>query len=327
VTPSDESVRRSTIVDVAAHAGVSRQTVTRAMHDMPGISADTRERVLRAAEELNYRPSRFGRGLVSQGPPTLGLLVNDLGNAFFPEIAAAVIRESTVRDWNVVISETDSARDPDAVAGELARRADALLGYSLPEAADHALPARMPMVRLDLPLGSAPGAGVRFDDGPALADLASHLADAGARSAAVLDSRTGPISARAQRIRTALARAGIGATVVAASADGTAAQVEEALADGADTLMAWNDVHALEVLKVLRSRGARVPEDVRVAGIDGLALGTLVSPELTTIGVNLQHVAREAMELVDDLYAGRIAPGEERAVRTVPYRLIVRGSA
>ena len=61
--------RAATIHDVAAAAGVSRQTVTRAMNAMPGINVDTRERVLAAARELSYRPSRFGRGLVR---PTTG---------------------------------------------------------------------------------------------------------------------------------------------------------------------------------------------------------------------------------------------------------------
>src|SRR5699024_7828145 len=84
--------RRATIIDVAQRAGVSRQTVSRAMNDLPGISAGTREKVLAAAQELNYRPSRFGRGLVEQGPVTLGLVVEDLSNAYFAELGAAVVR-------------------------------------------------------------------------------------------------------------------------------------------------------------------------------------------------------------------------------------------
>ena len=75
--------RRATIIDVAARAGVSRQTVSRALNDMPGISGETRERVLAAAKELNYRPSRFGRGLVEQGPTTLGLVVGRLSNTYY----------------------------------------------------------------------------------------------------------------------------------------------------------------------------------------------------------------------------------------------------
>ena len=83
--------RRTTIIDVAERAGVSRQTVSRAMNGMPGISTATRTTVLEAAKELNYRPSRFGRGLVEQGPTTLGLVVSDLSNSYFAELGAAVL--------------------------------------------------------------------------------------------------------------------------------------------------------------------------------------------------------------------------------------------
>ena len=63
---------------------MSRQTVTRAMNAMTGISADTRERVLAAARELRYRPSRFGRGLVKADHRMLGLVLDDLTNPFYP---------------------------------------------------------------------------------------------------------------------------------------------------------------------------------------------------------------------------------------------------
>ena len=75
---------RATIIDVAAAAGVSRQTVTRAMNGMSGISAATKDRVLQAAAALDYRPSRFGRGLVTGGDHQLGLVVNDLRNPYAP---------------------------------------------------------------------------------------------------------------------------------------------------------------------------------------------------------------------------------------------------
>ncbi|MCG7307965.1 LacI family DNA-binding transcriptional regulator [Brachybacterium sp. ACRRE] len=324
-TDRTTGARRATIVDVATRAGVSRQTVTRAMNDMPGISPDTRERVLAAAEELNYRPSRFGRGLVSQGPPTLGLLVNELTNTFFPEIAAAVIRESARRGWNVVVAETENGAEAEAIATELVRRADALLGYSLPADADEIVPARMPLVRLDLQ--EADGAGVRFAEEDAMSELAAHLKRSGAARVAVLDSAQDGESRRAHQMREAVGRQIDAVDLVPASADGIPAQVEAALDAGADTLMAWNDVHALQVLKALRTRGLNVPEDVRVTGVDGLALGELVSPELTTIGVDLEAVAREAVDLVDGLFTGRLSAADGGAARTVPYRLVVRESA
>ncbi|MEQ7739407.1 LacI family DNA-binding transcriptional regulator, partial [Escherichia coli] len=67
-------------MDVAAAAGVSRQTVTRAMNDMAGISQATRERVQRLAAELGYSPSRFAKGLVQGARTSVGLAIPDLTN-------------------------------------------------------------------------------------------------------------------------------------------------------------------------------------------------------------------------------------------------------
>ncbi|MDN6400113.1 MAG: LacI family transcriptional regulator, partial [Brachybacterium sp.] len=140
--------RRVTIIDVAERAGVSRQTVSRAMNDLVGISAETRERVLAAATELNYRPSRFGRGLVEQGPITLGLVVEDLSNAYFAELGAAVVRACAPYGWNVVLADALHAPHPERVAGDLARRVDALVGYGV-LTADIRGTGGMPVVQLD----------------------------------------------------------------------------------------------------------------------------------------------------------------------------------
>lgn len=320
---------RATIVDVAARAGVSRQTVSRAINDLPGIREDTRQRVLEAAEELHYRPSRFGRGLVSAEPPTLGLLVDDLANAFFPEIARAVIREAAARRWNVVVAETGGAADPAAVGADLARRADALLGYGLPAPAGEAVPARMPLVALDAP---AAGAGVVFDDTAALVELAAHLEAAEAGPVAMLDGQGAPgapehPSPRAARIRDVLAPRLGEVAIVPTGPGGVPGQLAEAAAREAGTLVCFHDVQALAVLQELRRAGRAVPEDVRVVGVDGLHLGTLVHPELTTLGVDREEVARHALDLVEGLFGGTIAPGSAAARRRVEYGLLRRQSA
>src|SRR5699024_3608814 len=127
--PMTTSQRRATIIDVAKRAGVSRQTVTRAVNDMPGISPATRERVLAAAREMNYRPSRFGRWLVVQGSVTLVLALHDLSKSYFAGLGAAFVRVGSPHGWNVVLAETEQARRPETAASELARRVDALVGY------------------------------------------------------------------------------------------------------------------------------------------------------------------------------------------------------
>ncbi len=84
--------RKVTIHDVARSAGVSRQTVSRALNDKDEIDGTTKQRVLDAARALGYRPSRFARGLVRQDTTTIGLVIPDLLNPFFTEVAAAAWR-------------------------------------------------------------------------------------------------------------------------------------------------------------------------------------------------------------------------------------------
>ena len=183
-----------------------------------------------------------------------------------------------------------------------------------------------PILRLD-PARSSELPGVLFDLEPALAELAEHLRTTGVRRAVVLDSAaTGP-SDRAERIRTGLLGEIEDVRIEPLGEAGIGAQVRAALAASPDLLAGWNDAHALATLKELRAQGVAVPEQVRVIGIDGLGIGTLVTPELTTIGVDFAAVAREAVDLVDGMFAGRLPLHGTQSRREVPYRVMLRGSA
>src|SRR5882724_12949808 len=92
--------RRVTIHDVARSAGVSRQTVSRALNDKAEIDGTTKQRVLDTARELGYRPSRFARGLVRQDTTSIGLVIPDLMNPFFTEVASAALDAARRQDWH-----------------------------------------------------------------------------------------------------------------------------------------------------------------------------------------------------------------------------------
>lgn len=343
--------RRTTIVDVAARAGVSRQTVSRAMNDLPGISAGTRARVLEAADELGYRPSRSGRALAQTEPPVLGLLVADLTNAFFSELATEIIREAARHGWSVVLSE--DRRDESlpggrgAVIRQLGERVDALVGYA-PLGREAPGNAAVPVVLLDSPEDADPAAGrIAMDPEPALEDLVAHLRTVGARAPAVLDSRSNiPVGAttRSQRawlLQQTLEKLGGGEVPVAlVEDDGEAEQAEvsrvevirrlvEAPPQGVpprDVLVAYNDKLAVQLLRTLRSRGIEVPGTVRVVGHDGLELGTLVTPTLTTLASDAREIARHAVELAVGIYE-RSIPSGPRTLRHHHYTLVLRESA
>ena len=330
------SQRRATIIDVAKRAGVSRQTVTRAVNDMPGISPATRERVLEAAREMNYRPSRFGRGLVEQGPVTLGVVVHDLSNSYFAELGAAFVRAGAPQGWNVVLAETEQAPRPESAASELARRVDALVGY-------HVVTDQirggvgMPVVQLDAGLSATEESGVvELDSVQATRDLADHLQTAGVRRPAVIDLPESSPSRRARQLVEALtpiAEDGEVPVHPVPLRSGHRELLEQILEPEPvsgqmplDALIAFNDELAVRLLRELRDVGIDVPGRIKVVGTDGLELSSLVTPELTTLELDLEAVAQETVELVRGMLEGSVPLRGPEAHRVVPYRLLVRES-
>ncbi|MFD2341272.1 LacI family transcriptional regulator [Clavibacter tessellarius] len=328
-----EPAGRATIHDVASAAGVSRQTVTRAMNGMPGISEETKRRVLDAADQLAYRPSRFGRGLVTGGDHQLGLVVDDLRNPWSPELASAVVRVAAARGWNVSLADVGLAADSDRMVQALGAQTDAVIGTLGSRAGEWiARLGSVPVVELD-PHGEPVRAAVLLDPSDAIDALADHLRAAGVTHPVVLDAAVaaGP-SARATSLVRAFEARGMDVSVVRASAPTAEAAAEAterivARPRTADAIVAFNDVCALGVLSACRRAGVDVPGDVRVVGIDGLSLGRLLAPTLTTLAVDLDELARHALDLAVAMIAGELPRSGPEVVRTVRHQLVVRESA
>ncbi|ADX74854.1 transcriptional regulator [Pseudarthrobacter phenanthrenivorans Sphe3] len=325
--------RRATILDVAAAAGVSRQTVTRAMNDMPGISATTRERVQNLAAELGYSPSRFAKGLVQGARVSLGLAIPDLTNPYFPAFAASVVEEATQRGWNVVMDDFGhgSASGLDAVT-RLAPQVDALVGYLGGCSVEaQAMMGRRPVVVLDDPAGEAAGR-ISFDYSHAAQLALGYLLENQRRRIAYLDSdQEGPATARGKAVAVAAGAAGVGLRVERSADSATAARgaVRRMIDEkgSPDGLLVFNDLMAAGALKAFADAGVTVPRDCAVVGMDGIPLGELVSPELTTLSLDLRAVGRAAVGLVDGLLTGRMEAGGADAHLVLKHQLVRRQSA
>ncbi|MCJ1713567.1 LacI family DNA-binding transcriptional regulator [Curtobacterium sp. VKM Ac-2922] len=326
-------VGRATIMDVAAASGVSRQTVTRAMNGMSGISASTKQRVLAAAEALHYRPSRFGRGLVTGGDHQLGLVVNDLRNPYTPQLAAAVVGLAAEQDWNVMLADVDLVSDPDRMVAALGSQTDVVIGYfgSRRDRWNDLL-GTVPMVELD-PATEPPTGAVWIDPTDAIEVLADHLVATGVRHPVVLDNSEPDVpSARGALMLAALRRRGYLPEIVHGrhgTAECGAEETERILGRRRrlDAILAFNDVMALGVLSACRRAGVDVPGDVRVVGVDGLPLGALVTPTLTTLAVDLDAVARQALDLALGMLDRSLPRSGASVQRTVRHRLLLRESA
>lgn len=332
-TPRNRPAKRATILDVAAAAGVSRQTVTRAMNDMPGIRQATRERVQELARELGYTPSRFAKGLVQGARTSVGLAIPDLTNPYFPAFASSVVEMATQRAWNVVMDDFGhgSGSALDAVA-RLAPQVDAVIGYLGPEAAEaQAMLGRRPVVVLDEPAGRTAG-GISFDYSYAARLALDRLLAGGSGHIAYLDTGTeGSLTARGAAVAGVASELGIDLTIFhsADSAHASREAVQSLLSRhaGVDGLLTFNDLMAAGALKALAGSGRGVPDDCAVIGMDGIPLGELLTPELTTLSLNLRDVGRAAVDLLDGLLSGAVAAGSAEAELKLRHELIIRQSA
>ncbi|MFC5214861.1 LacI family DNA-binding transcriptional regulator [Streptomyces coerulescens] len=331
--PGDAS-RRATIHDVAKLAGVSRQTVSRAVNDKGEIDPGTKERVLEAARLLDYRPSRFARGLVRKGTVTAGLVIPDLMNPFFPEVAAGVLEAAEQRGWQVVVwdSRTDEAREREAL-DVLSHQADAVVGYF--RSPDEELARHLggvPLVLLERGPQQTRFAAVGIDAAAGLEQGMAHLVGAGHRRIGMLDGVHGPVPRR-QAFLAEARRHGlsVGDGWIAMCAEHSVAGGEEGmerLLDAQPELTAvfgFNDLIAVGAMRAARRRGRRVPDELAVMGFDGLSLGELVDPGLTTLHIDKRRLGRLAVEQVARLRAGE-EPMNGADAWVVP-ELVVRASA
>ena len=317
--------RPATINDVAAAAGVSRQTVTRAVNNMAGINAETRERVLAAARQLHYRPSRFGRGLVKPQTRTLGLLIDDLTNPYYAELASAMLGLAAEAGWSVILGERAHAGGDEFLIDEFSGRVDAIVSCTMMRLSRRrdGLP-DLPLVEIDPADGPSRHGRVELDMAVAIHDAVRHLQDCGVERPVVLDHRDP--TPRAVAFVRAFRSAGIDATSFPASTanlEGGLESTDRVLLERPDTdaIVAYNDVMGFGVLRALRLAGIAVPGQIRVVGIDGLRIGHFITPRLTTLAIDMPLVARSALELVAAMHGGTAPASGSKTRRRVAYAL------
>lgn len=340
---SGRPAKPATILDVAAAAGVSRQTVTRAMNAMPGIKQATRERVQELARELGYTPSRFAKGLVQGARTSVGLAIPDLTNPYFPAFASSVVELATQLGWHVVVDDYGHGGRSGLDAVEhLAPQVDAVIGYlgGYAEQGQSVL-GRRPLVVLDQASGGAAGC-ISFDYSHAAKLALEHLGNRGCRRIAYVDgglalpperasAPIGPFTVRGEAVAGQLDASGAEWALVVSEESADAARTAVAALlqrrPGTDGIVVFNDLMAAGVLKALADAGRRVPEDCAVIGMDGIPLGALLTPELSTLALDLREVGRAAVELLDGLLSGAIPPGSPKAELQLRHQLLLRQSA
>jgi LacI family transcriptional regulator len=325
---------RATIDDVAARSGVSTATVSRVLSGSVPARPETRERVLAAARELGYRPSGIARALKLRETRTLGLVITDITNPFYPQIVSAVEAAAHERGYGIVLANggDDPGRELEHLDLLVDRQVDGIVIASSRMTRRHAERLRSISVPVVLVNDTVTGSGLptvttAHRHGARLAT--EHLIGLGHR-------RIGHISApaehpaagqRRQGVRDALRGTGFGEPLIAIGdgrVAGGASATEALVGAGVTGIVAYNDLTAIGALRALNRARVEVPRDVSVIGFDDIDLAAWTDPPLTTIRQPTHDLGRWAVQHLARVLSGRTTPASSPV--QLEATLVIRGT-
>ena len=332
----------ASITDVAKLAGVSTATVSRVVSSAPyAVSAQTRARVLDAAETLDYVPNALARGLLKSHVPVVGVIVHDITDPYFSEVVRGVEDAAAPGGYLVIICSSDRIAERENSYVRLLRsmRAATLIfagsGLDDPEVNEE-MGKHLAAMRgygaavVHLSPHAFGEAEVGVDNAGGIASMVAELVRLGHRRIAFLAGPTSLYVARQrlQGYRRGLAQAGIpyDERLVASTGfnrEGGALGIDALLAGVPrfTAVCAANDLLALGALERLAQLGIAVPRDVSVAGFDDIQTASMATPPLSTVRLPLQEIGRRGFAFAERQLAG----GRPRRV-VLPTELIMRGS-
>jgi LacI family transcriptional regulator len=315
----------ATLSDIAKDLNISVVTVSKALRNKGRISARTRNRVLKRAKELDYRPNWVARSLVTRRTYTIGLLLPDFTHPFFADIAKTIAETVRPRGYHVIISYFEEDPDLERVEADslLARQVDGLILASSQsperlEMFEEFRARKMPLVLIDRPIEGVRASFVGVDN-EAVGRLATtHLIERGCRRIAHL--RGPKIGLAAKRLKgytaslkknrlAAPANYVVDAGFQDRSGYEAMKKLLEVMSPAPDGVFCYNDPVAIGAMKALREAGLRVPEDVAVVGAGNVHYSDALAVPLTTIDQKTREIGARAAELLLEQI------GSERAVR------------
>ncbi|REK61732.1 MAG: LacI family transcriptional regulator [Brevibacillus sp.] len=328
---------KTTIYDVAKKAGVSISTVSRVINNTGRISAKTKKRVLDVIEQLGYQPSVVASALTGKRTRTIGLIIPDVANPFFAELARRVEDRGRELGFNLLMCNTDNNPDTEDMYLSLLRQKSVdgiIIGTNarnhrvLRELLEENLPVALiaqdiPELMIDV---------VAVDDYLGGYQAAQHLVSLGHKRIAILVGNMNRTSDkyRLEAFRQALEDHGLELTeelVIRTDysrEDGKRAARELLTSPKRPTaIFACFDFLAIGVYQAAKELGLRIPDDVSVVGFDNTILASIVDPPLTTIAQPIDEMGRQVMDLLV-----REIEGDKKTKQRVilPPELIIRQS-
>jgi LacI family transcriptional regulator len=325
--------KRVTILDIAAQAGVSYQTVSRVINNRPDVAGETRERILKIIDQVGYRPNNVARSLVSNQTQTLGLLSNDFNDFFRTQVMTGADEEARRHGYAFVLWTVNLDEDANHWQPLLDRQVDGVFVAS--SNAEHRrhiqamLRAGIPVIALGYESARERFSVVNVDNYGGGIQATQYLLERGHLRVTTIASPYG--DHRTQGYRFALEQADI--------------PFDDSLLERGDwgyesgyramkallrrnpdltAVFAQNDQMAIGALHALHEMGIRVPGDIAIVGFDDIPAAAHAWPPLTTVRQPMQEVGRlAARRLIESIQR----PEEQEKEILLTTELIIRASA
>jgi LacI family transcriptional regulator len=312
-----------TIRDVALAAGVSTATVSNVLNKTGKVGAKTQRQVLATVKRLGYVPDVHARRLASSNRRTLGIIVSDLENPFFPEVIKSFEARARELGYDAILSDTnyDPHRTREAAERMMEHkvRGVAIMTSEMSMRMVHELARRKIAVTfLDLAPVRGYMSNLRIDYESGIDQIVRYLHGHGHRHIAFVAGREGLKSNRVRRAAYERSMHGLGLTPGPILPGDL--HFEGGLEAGRNlakmslrptAVVAINDLTAIGVVKGLLESGCRVPEDVSVTGFDKTRLAEYSNPSLTTVDIHRDLLGRMAADALHELTNSENAHGKE----------------
>lgn len=294
-----------TIKDVAKIAGVSVATVSRVINESGYVNIDTRKKVEAAIKEMNYTPNEVARSLYKRKSKLIGLLLPDITNPFFPQLARGIEDRMQEHGYRIIFGNSDENEDKelDYIQTFIQNNVIGMISSTNFPEKDIYSNLKIPVVFLDRTSNDSPSVYADGRKGGRLA--AQEIIARGSTKITVMQgpAHIKPAQDRFQGAIEVLDEMGITYQVIQTSsfshteAEQWAVELFDKYID-TDGVIASNDIVATAVIHEAHRLGKRVPQDLQIIGFDDIPLSSLLSPSLSTIRQPAHDMGREAAGLL-----------------------------
>lgn len=301
---------KPTIYDVAKESGVSIATVSKVINNTGNMRDTTRERVKHAIKKLNYQPNMVASALTGKGTETIGLLVPDISNPFFSDMARMIEDRAHEVGMSVIICSTDTVAEKERKYINLLKRKQVdglIIGATikdrqlLEDLKDGSIPIVM-LTQDDVGLGLT---SVSVDDFKGGFDATNYFITTGHKNIAIIAEYANSSRMRIYGYREAHDEKGLPIdeeNIYRTSAkieSGRKVMLEMVKNNRVPTaIFACNDLVAIGVIQGAKESGLRIPEDISVIGFDNTMLGEIVDPPLTSVSQPIADMGKRTVDLI-----------------------------